>query len=173
MNWLMEPNEMKIDKSTWGPGPWQDELDHREWEYKGFHCILDRTPQGSFMGLVGVGWSHPWFGLDYTVINRYVAVHGGLTYSELGLSGSWWLMFHCAHRSDYTPHGVWQKVIYQGAETVFYSPLQDPSQYRDFNYVTGQTELLARQLEMAKKFQSAKETRTRLGLFQNDRESEQ
>lgn len=32
-----------IDKSAWGPGPWQDEPDRVEWEHAGLPCLMVRS----------------------------------------------------------------------------------------------------------------------------------
>lgn len=32
-----------IDKSGWGPGPWQDEPDRKEWTHAGFDCLIVRV----------------------------------------------------------------------------------------------------------------------------------
>jgi hypothetical protein len=86
------------DKSTWGPGPWQDEPDKVQWvdEDTGLDCLAVRNNFGAWCGYVGVTEPHPWFGKSYheCLINcdedvcwehtpaGRVDVHGGLTFSD-------------------------------------------------------------------------------------------
>ena len=54
-----------LDKSSWGPGPWQDEVDYMDWkdEKTGFLCYARRNPQfGHWCGYVGVSHLHPAYG---------------------------------------------------------------------------------------------------------------
>lgn len=94
----METKEYRtVDKSEWGPGPWQDEPDKLQWEDKatGLACLIVRGPAGALCGYVGVPQSHPWFGVDYNQCTREskceetwcdhrpcVEVHGGLTFAD-------------------------------------------------------------------------------------------
>lgn len=62
----METREYRtVDKSAWGPGPWQDEPDKRQWqdEATGLPCLIVRNPAGALCGYVGVSKEHPAFGL--------------------------------------------------------------------------------------------------------------
>ncbi len=57
-----------IDKSAWGPGPWQDEPDKVQWtdEATGLPCLMLRSRHGgNWCGYVGVAPDHPAFGLSY------------------------------------------------------------------------------------------------------------
>jgi len=109
------------DKSSWGPGPWQDEPDKEQWadETTGFACLLKRsTHSGSLCGYVGVPEGHPWHGKNWDDVDA--DVHGGLTYSGLCQEGPeettichvpapgepeplYWLGFDCAHAWDIMP----------------------------------------------------------------------
>jgi hypothetical protein len=71
-----------------------------EWEVTsnrlGYRCGYVRVPPG-----------HPWHGKDYSSIEPYPEVHGGLTFSEAdtdcgkgGDDNAWWLGFDCAHHMD-------------------------------------------------------------------------
>lgn len=92
-----------VDKSGWGPGPWQDEPDRIEWEHAGRPCLMVRNTQvsGAWCGYAAVDPGHPWHGLNYSRIEierdeqgglvvreadrpspeSIIDVHGGLTYS--------------------------------------------------------------------------------------------
>ena len=87
------------DKTTWGPGPWQDEPDKAVWvdEATDFDCMLVRNPGGALCGYVGVPGGHPFHGVDYNTCldhgtdceerwehrspDSVVSVHGGLTFA--------------------------------------------------------------------------------------------
>lgn len=94
----MEPRTWTtVDKTTWGPGPWQDECDKEQWTDKvtGFPCLIVRSEfSGALCGYVGVNDAHPWYGQHYypeapegetlspvLALLDAVDVHGGLTYS--------------------------------------------------------------------------------------------
>ncbi len=52
-----------LDKSDWGPGPWQDEPDRAEWrdEKTGLPCLAIRhRDHGNWCGYVAVPGDHPW-----------------------------------------------------------------------------------------------------------------
>lgn len=87
-----------MDKSTWGPGEWQDEPDKLSWtdEETGLPCLIVRNRGGALCGYVGVDPSHPWHRVEYGehigpscgedwcyehTPEGVVSVHGGLTYS--------------------------------------------------------------------------------------------
>lgn len=95
-----------IDKSKWGDGPWQTEVDDDKWEYSGMNCRIRRGPLGALCGYVGVPASHPWFGKDYSDDGVDAYVHGGLTFAEKikdDTEGLWWFGFDCAHQGDLVP----------------------------------------------------------------------
>lgn len=59
--------EPQFDKSTWGPGPWQDEPDRLDFEHAGFACIVLRVREsGHLCGYVGVPNGHPLYGVAYS-----------------------------------------------------------------------------------------------------------
>ena len=59
-------DETFIDKSSWGPGPWQDEPDKREWVHGEFICqALRQKESGHWCGYVGVDKDHTLFGVNY------------------------------------------------------------------------------------------------------------
>src|SRR5260370_13368695 len=108
--------EREIDRSAWGPGPWDDEPDRVEWRSQGFPCLMVRSPMGSWCGYVGVSWTHPWFHRHYDSVYGHTA-HGGLTYAascsdnpfvcHVPAPGEpkriWWVGFDCAHFGDLVP----------------------------------------------------------------------
>jgi hypothetical protein len=94
----------KINKSGWGPGPWQDEPDTLMWMDRGYACEIMRSGSiGHLCGYVTVPITHPWHGVFYDdapVAN--ITVHGGITYAEADDKG-WKVGFDCAHLYDLLP----------------------------------------------------------------------
>lgn len=74
--------ESLVDKSEWGPGPWQSEPDKRQWqdETTGLPCLIVRGPVGALCGYVGVPPDHPAYGLAYdgTPAKEHRAYHAAL-----------------------------------------------------------------------------------------------
>ncbi len=145
-----------VDKSSWGPGPWQDEPDKRQWKDQatGLPCLIVRGPVGALCGYVGVPPGHPLHGQGYDEAG--LDCHGGLTYAA-GCSSAknpetgvchipdpgepdhvWWFGFDCAHFSDLTP-GLDSKYRFN----------QSGQSYRDIGYVTAECTSLAKQLAAA------------------------
>ena len=143
------------DKSSWGEGPWMEEPDKAQWIGEAeLDCLIVRGPSGALCGYVGVPESHPFFGKDYNAVDT-VDVHGGLTFSdkchptedpakhichigELAANKEVWLLgFDCAHSGDYCPDCGMRFGI-RGFE-----------QYRNFNYVQREVEVLGWQLKLA------------------------
>jgi hypothetical protein len=94
-----------FDKSSWGPGPWQDEPDTKVWEGPhGLKCVILRNSLGNLCGYVELPEGHPWRdGRDYAPAD----VHGGVTFNgtfgdDLGLPGHF-VGFDCAHHMDMVP----------------------------------------------------------------------
>lgn len=157
------------DKSTWGPGPWQEEPDKIQWidPATGLDCLIVRNPMGALCGYVGVLEGHPLHGLDYTIYkdNKIdLSVHGGVTFAGLcqpspdedahichvpapGRPDSvWWLGFDCAHSGDLSPE--------MEAKVRHIWPERPPKpegyhSYKPVAYVQKQIESLARQLKEA------------------------
>lgn len=58
-----------IDKTTWGPGPWQSEPDRVEFVLGGLQCLaLRMRSSGNWCGYVAVPESHPWHGRGYSEV---------------------------------------------------------------------------------------------------------
>jgi hypothetical protein len=139
--------ELVIDKSSWGPGPWQSEPDRLEWRYRGTPCLIVRGPIGALCGYVAVPPGHPWHGVDYEKVDA--PAHGGLTYSDRCQENGfvchtpqegepaevWWLGFDCAHANDLSP-----AYMALGARLRF-----QWQTYRDLAYVRREVERLADQ----------------------------
>ncbi len=141
-----------IDKSKWGPGPWQDEPDRVEFEHAGFPCLINRVAHsGSWCGYVAVPPNHPAFEKGYDDVD--VSVHGGLTYAnhcrdvichipKKGESENvWWLGFDCSHAGD----GMPAMNGHIGNEDNYFS-----RGYKDIDYVKRETKDLAEQLAKMK-----------------------
>lgn len=110
------------DKSSWGDGPWQREVDKVVFtdEATGLPCLIKRSHlSGSLCGYVGVAEGHPWFGRSAGEVDA--EVHGGLTYADFCQEGDdeahtichvpgpgepdrvWWLGFDAGHAFDICP----------------------------------------------------------------------
>lgn len=102
-----------MDKTKFGPGPWQDEPDRVEFEHAGLPCLMKRNRFGVWCGYAAVPPGHPLHGRSMSTPK--VSVHGGLTYASAcdgdichvpkpGESDDvWWYGFDCAHGDDLTP----------------------------------------------------------------------
>lgn len=138
-----------VDKSAWGPGPWQDEPDKEQWsdEATGFACLVLRSEIGSLCGYVGVPEGHPWHGVSCWDLNG-LDLRRELTFSgECDEAGPecktichvapgepelWWLGFHCAYASDLSPTLF---VLPAGVEIPGSSFLRESQTYRPVSYV--------------------------------------
>jgi hypothetical protein len=117
----MEPIEQHyVDKSSWGPGPWQAEPDKVEWRHpeNGLPCLIVRGPGGALCGYVACPPGHPLHGADgFSGEPRNLDVHGGITFGDkcakdgkichVARPGEpddvWWLGFDCNHSWDIAP----------------------------------------------------------------------
>jgi hypothetical protein len=107
-----------IDKSLWGPGPWQNEPDKVQFQddETGFACLIKRTDGGHLCGYVGVPPNHPAFEKGYDDI--HANVHGGLTFAD-----------HCQEITEET----WQKIKANYADAASKElrfPLGDSAMFR-------------------------------------------
>jgi hypothetical protein len=105
-----------IDKSTWGPGPWQTEPDRVDFIRAGFACFaLRHDHYGHWCGYVGVPSSHPLYGVQWRDFDVDLKAHQGVNYSA-PCSGAichvpapgmpadvWWIGFDCGHSFDLSP----------------------------------------------------------------------
>lgn len=135
-------------KASFGPGPWIDEPDRKEWRHAGLPCLIVRQDLGALCGYVGVPPGHPAHGQDYGSVD--VSVHGGLTYGDR-CTGKichqpqpgetdeiWWLGFDCAHAFDLVP-GLVVRLPGILRESL-------GGEYRTIEYVEGEVNQLAEQL---------------------------
>lgn len=146
-----------IDKSTWGPGPWQDEPDKKQWrdEATGLPCMILR-PNGTWCGYVGVSKGHPLYG-DAREREDLLEVHGGITFAGMCSPGDesheichivedgeddavFWIGFDCNHAFDFCPE---RAAIFKGNSLHSHSP---DDVYRTQQYVEDQCRSLALQL---------------------------
>lgn len=160
----MATQEHKVDRSGWGPGPWDCEPDRLEWrdEATGLPCLIVRNPMGALCGYVAVGPGHPMHGADDSSdAGIALEVHGGITFaSRCSAHGGpichvpkpgepddvWWLGFDCAHGGDLTPRLASPRYAMSSSHRAIFG---DES-YRDVAYVRDQCANLAAQLaEMA------------------------
>lgn len=100
----MEIPDIK-DKKNWGDGPWQNEPDSFEKEYKGYKYMGLRNVLGAWCGYVQIPKGNQYYDKDYKDIED-LDVHGGLTYSgSCGIPDTFWIGFDCSHYLDYSPKG--------------------------------------------------------------------
>lgn len=147
------------DKSTWGPGPWQEEPDKIQWtdQRTGLPCLVVRSETlGNWCGYVGVPEGHPLHGKHYYHHRlRGINVHGGLTFSntcggkichvrEDGDPEVWWFGFDCAHWMDFSPGLAALEVM--RIPGLSFAPPDNDCVYRDLPYVQAECISLAKQL---------------------------
>jgi hypothetical protein len=97
--------ERTVDKSDWGPGPWQDEPDLVQWTSEAparFWCQVARNDRGALCGYVAVPPGHSAHGKDLGELGG-LRVHGSVTYAGPGVAGLWVLGFDCGHSRDVAP----------------------------------------------------------------------
>jgi hypothetical protein len=100
-----------LDKTRWGPGPWQEEPDEVQWTdaATGLPCVACRHDvTGTWCGYVGVSAAHPWHGREADALPTPVDAHRGLTFSGLRDNDTahadwWWFGFHTMYTLDYAP----------------------------------------------------------------------
>lgn len=142
-----------IDRSAWGPGPWNGEPDRIEWRTAaGFVGLLRRSKAtGALCGYVGLPPAHPWHGQEYDAID--VDVHGGLTYAapcahDVGIchvpapgepDDLYWLGFDAGHAWDVMPAFHARNPEWRECDGT----------YRDLAYMREQCERLAEQAARA------------------------
>lgn len=161
-----------LEKSAWGPGPWQNEPDKIQWLDKatGYPCLIVRNRYGALCGYVGVNSTHPYYEKDYRDVTKNLKVHGGVNFSDFCQPASeeegichkvepgeddkiYWLGFHCGHALDFEP----------GKGAIFNRNTLSPEDlqlmmlkfrdeiYRDVDYVKKQVAYLAKQLKKIEK----------------------
>lgn len=144
-----------IDKSTWGPGPWQHEPDWVYWERPwndpaGLRCLVARTEAtGTLCGYVRLPARHPWSRLPWDRIDA--EVHGGITFAET-IGAHRWIGFHCGHSRDRMPaiEARLEALGYKRNEPPEHYAVFMPETYRELSFVRAETERLAEQVSAAK-----------------------
>lgn len=148
-----------MDRSEWGPGPWDEEPDKISWtdEETGLPCLLVRNQMSAWCGYVAVEPGHPLHGKDYEVASD-LHVHGGLTFSSFCQEDGdenhsichipepgkpdrvYWFGFDAAHAHDLVPSYTrfWQQLGYNSDRHF---------SYRTAAYMRTECERLARQLK--------------------------
>lgn len=150
----------EIDRTGWGPGPWDNEPDKASWtdEATGLPCLAVRAnPLHSiWCGYVAVNPDHPYHGKDYDDVD--VTVHGGLTFAdscrddepiesavchipEPGQPADvWWFGWDCGHTWDIQPAYLahWPEMADLHQRT--------GAEYRTLDYVRAECARLAHQL---------------------------
>lgn len=145
--------EEKLAK--FGDGPWLDEIDRLEFKSHGLHCIVSRNDAMGFLcGYVAVPPEHALHGMQYedvAAIGVRLRAHGGVNYSKPCADevchepppgepdNVWWFGFHCGFGFDYVPaFKDWLRI---GRDSY-------RDEYRTFDYVRREVEVLALQLAM-------------------------
>jgi hypothetical protein len=148
-----------IDKSTWGPGPWQSEPDRVDFVHAGFACFALRHPRyGCWCCYVGVPPEHPLYGLRWGEDPRFgeLHIHMGVNYTEVcagqichvpapGMPRDvWWIGTDMGHFRDLCP-------AMAAREAAMGFPVSELPEflrevYRELPYVRRECERLAEQL---------------------------
>ena len=155
-----------LDKSSWGPGPWQDEPDKVQFVDRrtGLDCLVVRHGEyGHYCGYVGVPADHPLYKVEPSRIG--VGVHGGVTGATLCQEGPeattvchiprpgrpddvWWIGFDCAHAWDHKPGEISLfRSLHVGDDLLdLMERTAGHKRYRDLKYVMGEVADLAQQI---------------------------
>lgn len=96
----------KIDRSSWGSGPWDNEPDFHVVRYRGYKIVLSRSNLGNWRAYIGVPLKSKWARKEYY---DQINVVGGVTWSETELpwgeseEGMFYIGFDYAHSNDFIP----------------------------------------------------------------------
>lgn len=138
-----------IDRTAWGPGPWDGEPDEKDWVHEGYKCAATRSWAGSWHGSVRIPGGHPLHGKPYDdpgILD--LDVHGGISFAEDCDKHGYLIGFDCMHSRDYVPKVIAQlkacdpTFIERQAFFEFY----DPAHYKTLAFVIAQCEALVEQL---------------------------
>jgi hypothetical protein len=156
------------DRTDYPAGPWDTEPDKVSWTdpATGRPCLIVRGPLGALCGYVAVDPGHPLHGVGYGEARRadgdWIAVHGGLTYSDRCMETEdegagichvpepgapddvWWFGFDCSHSMDLVPRMLASAIRARLGTGVYRDDV-----YRTLDYVVGEVESLAKQLVAA------------------------
>lgn len=161
-------SEYKVDKSTWAPGPWQDEADRLDFIAEGFACLALRHPEhGHWCGYVGVPAEHPAYGRLHSDLDglemhgyevNYAAPCQGLichTPAEGMPADVWWIGGDFGHVWDVCPGrdarlaealASAEAINAPWAPAFRRTPFERMQEYSTLPYVKKEIERLARQL---------------------------
>jgi len=145
-----------VDRTGWGPGPWDEEPDRVEWRTaSGLVGLVVRSQSmGALCGYVGLPPGHALHGKDHDAIDG-IAVHGGLTYSSacsdpichVPAPGEpealWWIGFDCGHAFDVKP-AMMARLAKCGFPPMRFANMEE--EYRPLPYVRACVEVLAAQV---------------------------
>lgn len=169
--------QLHMDRTGWGPGPWKKELDDYLWlpAHPPYLHMVRRGPMGAFCGYVGVGPSHPYFGMEANeACDLPLSVHGGITWSSLTTVTaesavtfpSFWNLpkemrmfgFDCSHAGDVVPKMNLYKSTIPGFPKFEHVMPWGPDVYRTVDYTQNEVALLALQLwELEKEWHSTQQ----------------
>lgn len=62
----------------------------KDFEYRGFRCVVVAQRMGHRCGYVQIPKEHPYFEQPYETVDRFLEVHGGLTYAKMSEEGHMW-----------------------------------------------------------------------------------
>jgi len=82
------------------------EGNHEEFDYNGFHCVINRVKVlGHLCGYVVIPKGHYLYRRSiFTIENNYsIPAHGGITFADFDNEGRYLIGFDCAHGGDALP----------------------------------------------------------------------
>jgi hypothetical protein len=144
-----------IDKSTWGPGPWQEESDVEYFSFKGIVCVLERGLFGIWCGYVRLPPTSAFSRDPDMFTHDGLDVHGGITFAqehtfEFGDDEfkGYWLGFDCGHFYDYLPASqhIIQAGMLKGFPDLSKIYTETNRTYKDINFAREQVIGLAKQI---------------------------
>lgn len=95
------------NRSLYGSGPWDAEPDTLMWPAAApphYPCMCWRNHRGVWCGYVAIPADHPLHGRGYYDLGDVTdGVHGGCTFTNAGVAGTWVFGFDCGHGFDYGP----------------------------------------------------------------------
>jgi hypothetical protein len=153
--------EYVIDKSTWGPGPWQDEPDRVDFVHAGLPCLALRHPNhGSWCGYAAVRPGHPLHGRDWREHDLPLEFHWQVCHVPAPgePDGVWWFGGDFSHFRDFCPGDeshlaqLYEAARAKGSDAAFALRPRGENDmlfrqvYRNLPYVRAQIERLAEQL---------------------------
>lgn len=96
----------KLDRSSWGSGPWDNEPDYHEVRYRGYKIVLVRSNLGFWCSYIGIPTKSKWSTEEYY---DQINTAWGVTWNETALpwgeseKDTFYIGFDYGHSSDYVP----------------------------------------------------------------------